>query len=57
VRKFVLKTVFIFILAILSVGNLRERNDLTTQLFGTSLALAGGTVPLDAERTDIDAEK
>jgi hypothetical protein len=56
VPQVVLKTVFVFILVILSVGNLRERNDMTALRFRTSLALAGGTVPLDAARADIDAE-
>jgi hypothetical protein len=56
VPEVVFKTVFIFILVILSVDNLRERKDMTALRLCTSLALAGGTVPLDAERADIDAE-
>jgi hypothetical protein len=38
------------------VGNLREKNHMTALRFHTSLALAGGTVLLDAELADIDAE-
>jgi hypothetical protein len=35
---------------------LREKNYVTALRFRTSLALAGGTVLLDAELADIDAE-
>jgi hypothetical protein len=46
------QTVFRFILVILSVGDLRERYDMTVLMFRTSLALAG-TVPHDTKSTSV----